>query len=248
MGRKRESVCSEVTTTTTFITNGSNQPHSNFKQQKTSKQLLPLYQVPTTNSQILQRHFRHSQPNLTQTSCFVTNRYVGDISDQHHQQQQPQQLAATSENAAENSLPIYRPVSRNSNRSSSPFDPPNYPLIPPVLSPSSPQEDNEDTHNLIEMPKNRPMLQVSRQKSSPTPSSPKDPAVYTSSSGNLSSGVRDTLCTTVQISSAISGACNPSLKVVEPKVDNLRKKSSDTCADIESVASNLSAPLLETNQ
>ncbi|KAF2351715.1 GPCR family 2 secretin-like, partial [Trinorchestia longiramus] len=110
MGNKRESVCSEVTTTTTFITNGSNQPHHNFHHQKTSKQLLPLHNFPTTSNSgpgaLQPRHFRHSQPNLSQVSYFNTTRNPAEVSD----------LNAVTDSNVENLLPTYRPVSRNSTR------------------------------------------------------------------------------------------------------------------------------------
>ncbi|KAF2344247.1 hypothetical protein FHG87_024997, partial [Trinorchestia longiramus] len=51
-------------------------------------------------------------------------------------------------------MPTYRPVSRNSTRTSSPFDPPNIPLItPPILTPSGTGETlhDNDPPNLLEM-------------------------------------------------------------------------------------------------
>ena len=133
MGRKRESVCSEVTTTTTFITNGSNLPHHTFHHQKTSKQLLPLHQLPPSNYQnntipIHHRQFRHSQPNLTQISSFMTTRCSGDACDPGHVK--ALDIGTTTDAGIQ--LPLYRPVSRSSNRSASPFDPPNIPMITPT--------------------------------------------------------------------------------------------------------------------
>lgn len=150
MGRKRESVCSEVTTTTTFITNGSHTPHHNFHHQKTSKQLLPLHQLPPSsnfpanNSNPMHlRQFRHSQPNLTQISSFTSNRCKADSPEGQGTTTNPSTTGVAGNSDYNITVPMYRPVSRSSNRSISPFDPPNIPMITPT-NPDSPAIGHRD--------------------------------------------------------------------------------------------------------